>query len=147
MQTPMYGTPPTAKRPLGVTILAVLTILFGVIGLLGGILLVLVFAAAAALLPAEVQGIAGLLLALAALVTLISLVGIIAGVGLLRLRGWAWWLTVIVGILNIAFNIGTFVLYPASGFPYGVALWLIILIYLATVRSHFGIGRMKPAGM
>src|SRR2546428_11630971 len=84
------GQPPRmpAKRPVGVTILGLLTILFGVIGFLGGILLIIVFAAAAALLPAQFQGIAGLLLAIAALVTILSLNAIVAGIGLLRLQKW-----------------------------------------------------------
>jgi len=142
----MYGAPMAPKRPIGVTILAVLTIIFGILGLLGGILLVIVFAAAATMLPAEFQEVAGILLALAALVTILSLVAIISGVGLLRLRSWAWWLTVIVGVLNIVFNIGTYVLYPVA-FPYGIVLWIIIIAYLVVVRGHFGIGKPKPAGM
>src|SRR2546427_778967 len=87
----MYGAPMAPKRPIGVTILAVLTIIFGLLGLLGGILLVIVFAAAATVLPAEHQGVAGILLALAAFVTILSLVALISGVGVLRLRAWRWW--------------------------------------------------------
>ena len=135
------------KRPIGVTILAVLTIIFGLLGLLAGILLVIVGAAGATVLPAEYQAIAVILLALGALLAIFSLLGIIAGVGLFRLRAWAWWLTIIVGILNIVFNIGSYVVYPIGGFPYGIALWIIIIIYLVVVRGHFGIGKPKPAGM
>jgi len=142
----MYGAPMAPKRPVGVTILAVLTIIFGVIGLLVGILAVILFAAAATMLPAQYQGIAGILLALAALATILSLVAIISGVGLLRLRSWAWWLTIIVGILNIVFSIGSYVAYPVV-FPYGIVLWIIIVAYLVVVRGHFGIGKPKPAGM
>ena len=143
----MYGAPMAPKRPIGVTILAVLTIIFGLLGLLAGILLVIVGAAGATVLPAEYQAIAVILLALGALLAIFSLLGIIAGVGLFRLRAWAWWLTIIVGILNIVFNIGSYVVYPIGGFPYGIALWIIIIIYLVVVRGHFGIGKPKPAGM
>ena len=143
----MYGAPMAPKRPIGVTILAVLTILFGILGLLGGILLVILAGAAATVLPAEYQAIAGILLALGALLAIVSLIGIISGVGLLRLRSWAWWLTIIVGILNVVFGIGSYVVYPLGGFPYGIALWIIIIIYLVVVRGHFGIGKPKPAGM
>src|SRR2546427_5349110 len=142
----MYGAPMAPKRPIGVTILAVLTIIFGILGLLVGILAVILFAAAATLLPAEFQGVAGILLALAALATILSLVAIISGVGLLRLRWWARWLSVIVGILNIVFNIGPYVLYPVA-FPYGIVLWIIIVAYLVAVTGVFGIGKPKPAGM
>ena len=143
----MYGAPMAPKRPIGVTILAVLTIIFGLLGLLAGILLVIVGAAGATVLPAQYQAIAVILLALGALLAIFSLLGIIAGVGLFRLRAWAWWLTIIVGILNIVFNIGSYVVYPIGGFPYGIALWIIIIIYLVVVRAHFGIGKPKPAGM
>ena len=143
----MYGAPMAPKRPIGVTILAVLTIIFGLLGLLAGILLVIVGAAGATVLPAQYQAIAVILLALGALLAIFSLLGIIAGVGLFRLRAWAWWLTIIVGILNIVFNIGSYVVYPIGGFPYGIALWIIIIIYLVVVRGHFGIGKPKPAGM
>jgi len=143
----MYGAPMAPKRPIGVTILAVLTIIFGLLGLLAGILLVIVGAAGATVLPAEYQAIAVILLALGALLAIFSLLGIIAGVGLFRLRAWAWWLTIIVGILNVVFNIGSYVVYPIGGFPYGIALWIIIIIYLVVVRGHFGIGKPKPAGM
>lgn len=146
MPPPGGYAPAPAKRPLGVTILAVLTIIFGLIGFLGGILLVVVFAAAASLIPAEYQAVAALLLALGALVTVISLLAMIAGVGLLRLRGWAWWLTMIVGILSIVSSIGTFILYPI-GIPYSIVLWIIILAYLVSVRRHFGIGQARPSGM
>ena len=109
------------------------------------ILLVIVFAAAATLLPAQFQGIAGLLLAIAALVTILSLIAIVAGIGLLRLRKWAWWLTVILGVLQVVFQFGQYAVYPPGGFPYGAAIWIIIIIYLVIVRSHFGIGRPTMA--
>jgi hypothetical protein len=141
-----YAPQMPQKRPLGVTILAVLTIIFGLLGFLGGILLVVLFAAASTMLAAEFQAAAGLLLGLAALLTIVSLVSMIAGVGLLRLRSWAWWLTIIVGVLSIVTNIGTYVLYPIA-IPYGIVLWVIILAYLVTVRNRFGIGQSKPAGM
>ena len=143
----MYGAPMAPKRPIGVTILAVLTIIFGLLGLLAGILLVIVGAAGATVLPAQYQAIAVILLALGALLAIFSLLGIIAGVGLFRMRAWAWWLTIIVGILNVVFNIGSYAVYPIGGFPYGIALWIIIIIYLVVVRAHFGIGKPKPAGM
>src|SRR2546428_12515869 len=140
------GQPPPmpAKRPIGVTILGILTILFGVLGILVGLVLLLVAAVATAL-PLAVQAYAGLLLGLAALVTIISIIAIVAGGGLLRLRKWAWWLTIIVGVLNIVSNIGTYAIFPGNGFPFGIVLWIIILVYLVIVRSHFGIGQPKMA--
>src|SRR5213594_2331911 len=144
---PGWGPPPAAqmKRPVGVTILAVLTILFGILGLLSGLLLLAASALIAAALP-QYASVVGLVVAFAAVLTLISIVSIVAGVGLLRLRKWAWWLTIIVSILNIFVSIGTYAVYPVGGFPFGIILWNIILIYLVLVRRHFGMGSPKPAG-
>ena len=141
---PMYAQPPMQpKRPIGVAILAILTILFGVIGLIGG-LLVLVAAGLIGVVAPELAGFAGLFLILGILLTIFSLLGIVSGVGLWRLRPWAWWLTIIVGVLSIAFNVGSFVIFPAGGFPYGIVLWVIILVYLFVVRKSF---MARPAGM
>ena len=138
---PMYAPPPMKpSRPIGVAILAILTILFGIIGLLGGLLVLL----GGALLATIAPEFGGLFLILGDLVTLFSLLGIVSGVGLWRLRPWAWWLTVIVGVLSIVFNIGSFAVFPLGGFPYGIVLWLIILIYLFVVRKSF---MPRPMGM
>ena len=124
---PGWGPPPAApmKRPVGVTILAVLTILFGVLGLLGGLLLLVGAALIATVFP-QYAGVVGLIVAFAAILTLVSIISIVAGVGLLRLRKWAWWLTIIVSILNIVVSIGTYAVYPVGGFPFGIILWIII---------------------
>jgi|GEM_PF-285258 len=141
---PMYAQPPVQpKRPIGVAILAILTILFGVIGLVGG-LLVLAASGLLATVAPELAAFAGLILLIGILLTVLSLVGIVSGVGLWRLRPWAWWLTMVVGVLSIAFSIGSYVVFPAGGFPYGIVLWLIILIYLFVVRKSFV---ARPMGM
>ena len=141
---PMYAPPPMKpSRPIGVAILAILTILFGIIGLIGGLLVLLASGLIATIAP-EFAGVVGLILILGVLVTLFSLLAIVSGVGLWRLRPWAWWLTMIVGLLSIAFSIGSFVVFPLGGFPYSIVLWLIILIYLIVVRKNF---MPRPMGM
>ena len=138
---PMYAPPPMKpSRPIGVAILAILTILFGIIGLVGGLLVLL----GGALLATIAPEFGSLFLIIGGLLALFSLLAIVSGIGLWRLRPWAWWLTVIVGVLSIVFNIGSFAVFPGGGFPYGIVLWLIILIYLVVVRKSF---MARPMGM
>lgn len=133
------GMPMRKQRPLGVAILAVLTILFGIGGILIGLgLIALAALGAAALATAVAAGqipawIVGVLAVIGVVVLFFGLIGIASGLGLWRMRPWAWWLTIIVGVFSIVLNAVTFSWI-------GVALWLIILIYLFVVRQHFGIG-------
>src|SRR5947199_217812 len=90
---------PPPSRPIGVTLLAVLTILLGV--LIVGLGLLFIVA------PLILVGV-GLSLAfglaagvIGAIVLVFGLIWIGVGVGLLHLRGWAWWLAVIVMVLSI----------------------------------------------
>ena len=133
------------KRPIGVTILAVLAILFGILSLIGGIALLGAGALIAALAP-QYAGYAGLFVALGALVLLMGILAIVGAVGLLRLRMWAWWLMIVVGVLSIVSSIVPYALAPGLfGVPYGIVLWLIIVIYLIVVRKSFS--KARPAGM
>lgn len=134
------------QRPLGVTILAILTILFGLALIFFGLALMALGAIGAVALQAAVDAgqipgwIVGFLVIIGALILLFGIIGMAAGVGLWRLRPWAWWLTLIVGIFSIIFG--------AVSFQWiSVALWLIIVIYLFVVRQHFGMGARAQTGM
>ncbi|MGY5873884.1 MAG: hypothetical protein RTV72_16675 [Candidatus Thorarchaeota archaeon] len=106
-----YGA--STERPLGVTILAILQILGG--------LMMLVLGALATL--------AGLLFILFAIVgvamAILGLLGLVVGFGLWGLKSWAWTWAMIVNILTIIF--GLFNL--ASNFV-SIIISLIIVIYL-----------------
>lgn len=131
-----YGPPP-ARRPIGVTILAVLAIIFGVLALVLGLL---ILAGSAVLGVAGAGAFAGLGFVVGGAITLFGLLWIVSGVGLLRLRGWAWWLAMIVGVLYLVSSVlnTEFV---------GAAISLIIVVYLVAVRRYFGIGGPRPAGV
>lgn len=135
----MYAPPPMApkQRPIGVTILAILVILGGIFMLFGGLVLLGVGAVAGAG-GAGIFG--GLVAVIGGLLALFGLLWVIAGIGLWRLKGWAWWLAVIVSVINLAIS-------GVSMDFVGVAIALLILIYLVVVRGSFGIGGAKPAGM
>lgn len=123
---PAYYAPVGGSRPIGVTILAVLTILIGILIVLAGIVLV----AAPLLLTGFGLPLAFGLAAsvLGGIVLLVGILWVGTGVGLLRLRGWAWWLAVIVMVISIVGSIGTLVAAIVPG---------LILVYLILVRRHF----------
>jgi len=135
---PGYYPPPPPmppKRPIGVTILAVLTILFGIGLFLLGLLLAVVGA-----LFATVTGLGLIALLAGVLFLLVGIMMLAAGVGLLRLRMWAWWLAI------IAFALGTVSSLISDPPIWASAVILVLLIvYLVLVRKHFGTPR--PMGM
>ncbi len=117
---------PPATRPIGVSILAVLTILGGILIVLLGALFVV---APLVLVGFGLPALFGLAVsAIGAIVLVFGLLWIGVGVGLLHLRGWAWWLAVIVMVLSILGSITAPILAVLPG---------LILIYLIVVRHHF----------
>ena len=124
-------------RPIGVTILAVLSILAGILFLIFGPL-ALIASAVAGLTPERVL----LLQALGAFMVVLGLVYLVSAVGLLRLTVWGWWLAIVVNFIAIISNIVQGVTEPADflALTVGVVLALIILSYLFVVRGEFGTG-------
>src|SRR5256886_13428285 len=119
---PTYPATPTRSRPIGVTILAVLTILGGVLLLLLGIV---VIAFSSLLVGVGLPlgfGLTGSVLG--AIVLIFGIIWIAVGSGLLNLRPWAWWLAIIVMVLSIVGSIGSpvFAVLPGSapGNPYSL---------------------------
>ena len=123
---PTYPAAPTRSRPIGVTILAVLTILGGVLLLLLGIV---VIAFSSLLVGVGLPlgfGLTGSILG--AIVLIFGIIWIAVGSGLLNLRSWAWWLAIIVMVLSIIGSIAA---------PIAAILPGLILVYLILVRHHF----------
>ena len=122
-------------RPIGVTILAVLSILAGILFLIVGPLALLA-SAVAGLTPEEAQ----LLLAIGAFTAVLGVVYLVSAIGLLRLTVWGWWLAIVVNFISIISNIVQVVIDPAAflGLAIGLVLSLIILGYLFVVRGQFG---------
>jgi lysylphosphatidylglycerol synthetase-like protein (DUF2156 family) len=124
----MAAPPPPIPRtrPLGVTILAILTILVGI----GLFLLGLVVVAAASLftLFAPVFGLPLVLIGI--LVLVVGILMLVSGFGLLKLRMWAWWLAFISFVLGTISSI-----LSQSYITAGIEVLLIV--YLILVRKHF----------
>ena len=131
----MQTRPP---RPTGITIIAILIILGGVIGLLAGIA-VLAFSAFVASFGATFFGSAGAIIGGVFLV--FSLLWLAVGVGFLHGKGWAWILGMIVVVLSLIGSVGAVVMGQFSAV--GGLLWNGLLLYYLTrprVKAFFGKG-------
>ncbi len=73
-----------------------------------------------------------------AVFVIFGIIAILAGVGLIRLRPWAWWLTMIVAVLSFLGSLAAVTTY------YYITALELIIIYLVIMRKHFG---PRPAGM
>src|SRR5437762_13688505 len=122
----------TSARPTGVTIIAVLALIGGVLGILGSLLLILVSAA-------TLSG--GLFIY--AILTLILSVGELAfGIGAWSLRPWACTLGVAIEIVSVVLSILAVILGwgTIGGVIISIIIAAIILYYLLTppIKAAFG---------
>lgn len=117
------------RRPIGVTILAILLIL-------GGLLFILISIAVLFFSVLLIPSVGYIGVAVGVVVLILSILILATGFALLSLRPWAWWLAVIVLFLNLA----------AQGYLYysglstslvGVIIPGLIFVYLIAVRKHF----------
>lgn len=127
------------NRPFGITVLAILAILSGIVqGLVA--LGVLGIGGLAAVFGGPIGiGFGLLAIPLALIFALVPLLYIAFGVGALNLRPWAWWLGVLASVLSV----GGMVLQLLSGDPPGffrAVFGVLVLIYLLSrdVRRAFG---------
>ena len=123
----MAAPPPMPRtRPLGVTILAILTILVGIGLLLLGLLVIAVSTFITVFAPMF-----GLpLVAIGALVLLVGILLLVSGFGLLKLRMWAWWLAIISFVLAGVSSI-------LSQSYVSAVIEVLLIVYLIVVRKHF----------
>lgn len=145
---PAYGAPP--QRPTGVTILAILGIVFGAFSILGG----LAAMAGGALLgtmggaAAGVEGAAlGGLVLFAGLIALIAgVLGVVSGIGLWQRKRWGWF----IAMGWTAFNILGALLSMVQGNVFGALVSLAIAGFVAwyllspAVQSWFGLSYNTP---
>jgi len=133
---PMYSPRMPRRRPFGVTLLGILIILIGLLVLFVGLLLVLIVVAPGSVVPAEFSAlltVSGLTLTIAAIVTVVGALWLVAGIGLLRLRTWAWALALIASLLGAVAGFLT----PPVGLGCGTIFGIVVFIYLIAVRRHF----------
>ena len=158
------------NRPIGVTIIAILAIISGIILLFGGLSLVgagALFSTAPADVPNNPNGpeslgsFFGMALLLLGAVLLVMGVGyLVMSYGLLKGKGWAWRITIILTVISIAIqlvsgitnamivasisNDGASIMSGLIGQIIGIAIDIIILYYLYRPRVKAFFGKSGP---
>ena len=125
----MMQKPP---RPLGITFLAIIEILIGVVGLLVSVTIIGV-SALFSTIPVIGTLIGSVGVVIGAVFLFFTLIWLATGVGFLHGRGWAWTLGMIFTVLSIlgAAYVAFVGIYQAG---YALVFWIIMIIYLT--RSH-----------
>lgn len=137
-----------AKRPTGVTIIAILNIISGIIMLIGGIALVAIGSVLPGALeeemsgvPAEMFGVFGV--AMGGIILALAIFSFVVAYGLWSGKGWAWTLTVVLSVISIALNA-----ISIAGGNFGGIISIIIsavilyYLYRPHVKAYFG--KAKP---
>src|SRR5438132_10693229 len=129
------------SRPLGITFLAIIQILIGVLGLLVSIAII-AFSALLTTLPTIGTLASTVGLVIGGVFLFFSLIWLATGVGFLHGKGWAWTLGMIFTVLSIlgAAYVAFTGLYQAG---YALGFWVLMIIYLtrSRVKAFFEIGR------
>ena len=129
------------NRPLGVTIVAILMIISGVISLVGGSLgLIGGIALSVVANDPEFDIFAAGVVAISSVIIIaLGIASLVIAWGLFIGKGWAWLITIIIAIISIIFSIaGT-----ASGQLYSIVTLVIygVIVYYMyhpEVKSYFG---------
>jgi uncharacterized membrane protein (DUF2068 family) len=122
--TPTSGySAPSGARPLGVTILALLQIIGGLLALLGGAVLLII--------PFIGWIIGGVII-------IIALFDLLIGWGLWSMKSWAWMAAIILNLISLILSLATG--FTTGSFDWiGIIIDLIIILYLqqADIKSRF----------
>jgi hypothetical protein len=161
------------SRPLGVTIIAILNIIGGIIMLVFGIGLITLGAVLPTLPPSvfnqsQIEGnftagqvppipagvppmglqslLGGLGIAFGAVLVALAIVSFIVAYGLLKGKGWAWTVTLILSIISIVWNAITIATAANFGGIVSIIISAIIIYYLYRphVKAFFGKGVSRP---
>ena len=132
---PPISMPMTPVRPAGVTILAILQILGGVLIFFVGILAVSVSGMTSTLGGYDYGHLTGIMWMVGGVLIVGGLIGAGLGYGLWKGKGWAWWATLIFSILAM---LGSLVALPTG--VISLLIDIAILYYLTRpgVKRYFG---------
>ena len=142
----------TTKRPKGVTIIGVLTIIGGIVMLIGGISLV-TLAAVVPIMPMNdgqinsqlaTAGMSPALLSIVSsatggLLLILGIASLVVAYGLFKAKKWAWSISVVLSVISIAMGIVSIVT-GNFGAIASIVISGIILYYLYRphVKAYFG---------
>lgn len=126
----------TAPRPAGVTLVAVLTWISGVLSLIGGVVLVLLRDNAD--VQTSVDGSSSVVLTVGIVSIIVGLITIAVANGLRRGSGFARALVTLLMLLNIAGGIWVVIKLPTQGVSawINIAISVIVIIMLFTARAN-----------
>jgi hypothetical protein len=128
-----------SSRPAGVTIVAAVQILIGILGLLAGIAIIGLSALVSAL-PAIgfLPGTLGLVFG--GITLLFSIIWLATGVGFLHGRAWARTLGIVFDVLAVLISIGALAIGLVTYAVVGIFFWTLLLYYLTRphVKVFFG---------
>ncbi len=128
---PRWEPPPIRPPlPIGVAVLSVLIAIVGVLLLLAGALFLLHYYLAAAV-PSTLLIVSSIDVIGAAILVLFGAVLLSVATALWRQEAWALWTTVVVVFLALAY------LFFTGSITLLFLLFLVLFIYLITVRHHF----------
>jgi len=131
------------SRPVGITILALLEILIGIVGFLAS-LLIIGFSALFYTLP-RVGALLGTIgLVVVGIVLFFSLIWLATGVGFLHGRGWSWTLGMIFSLLSLIGAIGALTIGLITGGVGGLVFWGLMLYYLTRTHVKVYFGKSGP---
>ena len=139
MLSPLYVPVFRPPRPLGVTVLAVLEIIAGIIDILFGLLFIAVYSLAVTILGIGVSSFGFVLVPLIALFFVVGFLSFILSYGLWTGRGWAWVSAIVLAIIGVVTGlIGLLFGSYLNIIP--IIFYIVILVYLGTrgVRAFFG---------
>ncbi|TMI48581.1 hypothetical protein E6H17_03270 [Candidatus Bathyarchaeota archaeon] len=138
------------SRPVGITILAMLEILIGIVGLLAS-LVIIGFSALFSTLPTVGSLLGAIGLVIGGVVLFFGVIWLATGVGFLHGRGWSWTLGMIFSALSLLGAIGALTIGLVTGGVGGSIFWGLMLYYLTRthVKAFFGKGGLliTPAYM
>jgi len=112
-------------RPIGVTVLALLVTIFGALVLLGGLYMILTYVPSAG----STSGVDPFVMAFLRIQTVVGAAISVTGIGLWRLKAWAWSAAIVVLLIGLMVIASPFFIFSIFG--------LVLLVYLLKVREYF----------
>src|SRR4029077_7207985 len=136
MFSAMMQKPP---RPIGITFLAIIQILIGLLGLLVSVVII-GYSAILSTLPVVGALASTVGLVIGGVFLFFSLIWLATGVGFLHGRGWAWTLGMIFTVLSLLGAVGALIIGLITGGVGGLIFWGLMLYYLTRthVKAFFG---------
>jgi len=137
MATATLPTSNITERPSGVTILAGLEIIEGIIGSIIGIIILFSYSILKGLIPVPATYlplVQAVLTVIGSIVIFISLVNFIIAYGLLKGTSWAWTVSLVFAVIGILRGVGTL---PIGILTIGIKVLIIYYLTRDSVKSFF----------